>query len=231
MVKSSKQATLYLGTSDYGVLVYPANGSLRLIKDPTLKASEKFRARTGNLLLIRRVDLFNTLKVAAVVPREPATATMWFPAETRSINLSDGEVLSASKSAVVIALWFQSTLNLLLLLGEREETRGGWGEWKTQKIRNFPILDISKLNSRAVNQLFEIWHDICTYKWELLKVQLRRAIYDVEHPRRKIDKAFCKVLGISLDLEELYRSLYREVNLLGKIMGKMEAIRALEHNP
>jgi hypothetical protein len=85
------------------------------------------------------------MKVAAIASPFDVASVMWFPVKTRSLQLADGNQIDPMGASRLLVLWLNSTRGLLVLLAEREETRGAWVEWKTERMRNMKVFDIRKL--------------------------------------------------------------------------------------
>ena len=211
-----------LMTSKYDCLSLMDNKCKWLMKNPNLKAKEKFVPGKGHLLTPRKMNLYSTARVLSVVSDDAIASNMWIPIELLPQVTKDGRELKLSEVSKLLGLWLQSTFGILSLLSIRHEIEGAWSEWVTEDVRNMPILDPKKLDSNAVNALLALWERIKNHKWGQLRHQLVRAIEEKDHPRRAIDNVFCNILLKDSDsmpkLDELYTDLRKEIERLGNLM-------------
>ncbi|MHA1226366.1 MAG: N-6 DNA methylase, partial [Candidatus Hodarchaeales archaeon] len=162
------------------------NEAVWLFRDPILfeKASEKnFTPGTGNLLILNRID-FSKLRIVAISTEEDFVGGVWYPVRTKNLVLNKKSKYPNNLVSKIIACWLQSTWGLIIYIGNRTETRGTWSVFRTEQMRDLPILDITKLPKEALDKILELWDEIKDYKWEILQKQFQNAILDKNHPRR-----------------------------------------------
>jgi hypothetical protein len=210
-----------LMTSDYNRIDIGESDCQWLVHDPLLQVREPFKIRTGQLLVTMRMDAFNTMKVCAAASKTQLTGSVWFPIETQPLQTSDGLQLSAEQVAQFCALWLNSTFGLLLLLADREETRGAWMQWKTQQMRRLKVLDPRALNKEQTTMILDMWSRLESDTWDRVYAQLGAAIDDKNHPRRLLDETVASALfgAVPNCLPTLYEKLRRELGLLGQVMS------------
>jgi hypothetical protein len=217
-----------LMTSDYNRIDIGEADCQWLVHDPELEVREPFTIRSGQLLATMRVDAFNTMKVCAAASNTPLTGSVWFPVETRSASTSDGMQLTDHQVAQLCALWLNSTFGLLLLLAEREETRGAWMQWKTQQMRRLKVLDPRALRTDQVTAILGSWNQLERTLFDRVFLQLGNAAEDSSHPRRVLDETIASALfgNVPDCLPFLYQKLQHELGLLGQVMSAPSRTRS-----
>lgn len=124
------------------------------------------------------------------------------------------------RDAKILALWFNSSLNLLQLFLDRIETRGAFMGYSKYVLLDTLVLDRNKLTENQNEILLGTFEIIKNVKFPSLLDQLKHG-----HPaKKKIDKAILKILGFDEDkieklLDYLYPALYREILLLKELMA------------
>jgi hypothetical protein len=222
--KTQRGATPALMTSDYGRMDITESDCQWLVRDPSLQVREPFTVRTGQLLVTMRVDAFNTMKVTSAAGKTQITGSVWFPIETPHLRTSDKRDLTEQQVARMCALWLNSTFGLMLLLAEREETRGAWMQWKTQQMRQLKVLDPRALSSDQAARILGLWERFEGKQWDRVHKQLGDAVSDPRHPRRLLDETIASVVlgsvpGIEQTLMRLYTKLQHDLGLLGQVMS------------
>lgn len=215
--------TPYLSTSAYNRLTFnPEHYSDWIIKDSSIETTRSFKIETGILHVPRKTDIVNTMRVSASVSEEGVIGSMWHPVIPKKLVTKDGNEISAYDSSCLNALWLQSTLGLIYLIGNRQETRGGYGEWKTNQIKRVKVLDPSKLNIDQIKAILNVWEDVRDIEWDLLRNQLQDIIQDENHPRRRLDYAISEALmgGTPERLDNLYIDLSHTIDRLAAVMRK-----------
>lgn len=209
-------------------------------RDPSLTVTEQFEYGTGHLLVVRKTNVWATMRVGAIASSDGSrfAGSSWIPVEMPAdLTTTDGASISRTEAAQVVATWLNSTFGIVPYLGYRAETEGAYGEWKTNQVRRITAIDPSKLRREqvdAVVALFEEHHD---REWQLLREQLQGARDDTDHPRRKLDEGVADaVFGVGedgrevsdgdattpaeqVDLDGLYDDLYNTLELLGDVMA------------
>ncbi len=163
-------------------------------KGRPLRDAQRLWEGAGRLLIAERMRL-NTQRLPAVVLPEPVLSNMWWP-----LRLRQGVDTNAAE---ILALWLNSTLGILLLIGNRVETEGPWVTFKKENLHALPVLDVRRLTKRQKTALVAAFDRM---KGQLLLPLSQLASDPV---RREIDEAICKVLGLP-DVSEVRQSLGQE---------------------
>jgi hypothetical protein len=140
-------------------------------------------AKAARLLLAERLWL-NTVRVTAVRLSEQVLSNVWW---TVALRVSRGNVDAAEKA---LALWLNGTLGGLSLIAHREETRGGWVQFKKPVLERMPVLDVAHLQPKTLTSLAAAYDDLCQENLHRLP-----AIAGDE-TRGKIDHAIEQALGL-----------------------------------
>jgi hypothetical protein len=122
----------------------------------------------------------------------------------------------------ILALWLNSTLNLLQTLILRTETRGAWMKVHDYMLSEMLVpnfINLSKVNMRRLMKTYDAVRNV---RLPSILAQLRG-----RHPTRKlIDTAWLNTLGYKGDVEgflnKLYDSLANEIQLLKELMAEEE---------
>jgi type I restriction-modification system DNA methylase subunit len=166
------------------------------------QARELWKKR-GKLLIVERARL-NTYTVLAVYLDEDVLSNVWWP-----IKLDD-------EVARILAVWMNSTFGFLLLSSIAEVTQGPWVKFKKEHLWEMPILDISMLGEDKKKALVELFDKqlngkkICEQKFKALPQEFAEPL-----ARKIIDEEICKILGLELKLDTLYKMLSKEPMLTG----------------
>jgi hypothetical protein len=150
--------------------------------------------RAGTILLAERMRL-NTQRLVALHMDQPVLANVWW-----SFKLQDTLTDDHAKSLV---LWLNSTLGLLLLFGNRQETEGAWVSFKKPLWQELPVLDVEKLPKKVLKRLAQVFNMLCQQALLPLPQMASDAV------RAQIDAAIADALGLP-DLTPLRERLARE---------------------
>jgi hypothetical protein len=150
--------------------------------------------RAGTILLAERMRL-NTQRLVALHMDQPVLANVWW-----SFKLQDTLTDDHAKSLV---LWLNSTLGLLLLFGNRQETEGAWVSFKKPLWQELPVLDVEKLPKKVLKRLAQVFDMLCQQALLPLPKMASDAV------RAQIDAAIADALGLP-DLTPLRERLARE---------------------
>jgi type I restriction-modification system DNA methylase subunit len=159
--------------------------------------------RRGKLLVVERARL-NTYTVLAVCLDEDALSNVWWP-----VKIDD-------KIAKILATWMNSTFGFLLLSSIAEVTQGPWVKFKKEHLWEMPVLDINTLGEDEKNALLQLYDKqlngkkICELKFKALPQE-----FADPSARKIIDEEICKILGLKLKLDTLYKMLSEEPMLTG----------------
>jgi type I restriction-modification system DNA methylase subunit len=163
------------------------------------KWREYLENRKTKLTVSRRFNLSakNTSAMAFYSESAMAPCKMFWAIQ----GLSDEE-------AKVLALWFNSTLNIAQILSRRAETEGAFMGLDQYILQRFLVLDSSKLKPEQRNQLIEVFERHAKTKLPSILEQLRTK----NQVRRAIDLAILQALEISGNHEELLDSAYLSIS-------------------
>jgi hypothetical protein len=166
------------------------------------QARELWKKR-GKLLIVERARL-NTYTVLAVYLDEDALSNVWWP-----IKLDD-------EVAKILAVWMNSTFGFLLLSSIAEVTQGPWVDFKKEYLREMPVLDVNKLGQKEKNALLQLYDKQLDGK-KISELKFKALPQEFAEPsaRKIIDEEICKILGLELTLETLYKMLSKEPMLTG----------------
>lgn len=110
--------------------------------------------------------------------------------------------------AKILALWFNSTVNIAQILSRRAETEGAFMGLDQYILQRFLVLNPSKLNPEQKNQLIRVFEQHAKTKLPSIIEQLK-----TKHPvRRAIDLAILDILEIKGNHEELLDSAYASIS-------------------
>jgi hypothetical protein len=206
-------------------------------RDPSLSVTESFNYGTGHLLVMRKMNMWATMRVGAIASADASrfTGSSWIPIEMSSgLTTSDGEDISRDEAAQVVATWLNSTFGIVPYIGYRAETEGAYGEWKTNQVRRITALDPSKLTREQIDSLLESFEEYHEREWGLFHTQIRDAQDEDDHPRRNLDEAVANAVfdsedpedddadpvqpSESIKLDDLYSDLHNTLVLLDEVM-------------
>ena len=220
--KDVKAGYPMVSTSTFDVIEAKSQHYSWLVLDPKLKIKKHLTPDLGRLLIMRRMDVYASMRVAAIASKEPITGNVWIPIKLRELRSKDGQLINSFDVAKCLTLWFNSTLGLLSLLASREETRGAWCEWKMERVKKLRVLNPRELNWSSIKALLELWPKLSELKWDRVYNQLQEAVENPNHPRRILDETLIKTItGKSVnedDLKTLYKKLRMELDLLRAVM-------------
>lgn len=141
--------------------------------------AQRLIKRAGNIMIAERLRT-NTQSVCAFRIESEALSNVWWP-----FKVSLGE--NAQKALII---WLNSTLGLVLFIGNRCETEGAWMDFKQGNLENLPVLDVSALSETQLNTLAGTFDEVAD--------QPLLPFPQMEHDpvRAKIDAAVSKALGL-----------------------------------
>jgi len=117
-----------------------------------LRKSEQLWPRAGRLLLAERMWL-NTQRLFAIRLPQPVLANVWW---SFALNPAVREAVEKT-----LALWLNSTLGLLILFANRDETRGAWVDFKKPTLHALPVLDVLNLAPAQTTALANVYDQLC----------------------------------------------------------------------
>lgn len=163
-----------------------------MAKEPSL--AQRLQKQASSILIAERMWL-NTQRLTSVLLPEPVLSNVWWP-----LKLHGG---LGSDMAKALVLWLNSTLGILLLIGNRVETRGAWVAFKKSTLSALLVLDVRRLAQHQLMHLAETFNRLAN---ETLKPLSQLADDPV---RKAIDDAISEVLGLP-DLTALRSQLAKE---------------------
>jgi len=205
-------------------------------RDPSLNVTESFNYGTGHLLVMRKMNMWATMRVGAIASADDSqfTGSSWIPIEMpANLNTVDDENITQTEAAQVVSIWLNSTFGIVPYIGYRAETEGAYGEWKTNQVRRVTALDPSKLTREQIDVLIEAFEEHYEKEWGLFRTQIRDAQTEDDHPRRELDKTVADAVfnqeesendeepvspSEAIKLDELYEDLYNTLELLDGVM-------------
>jgi hypothetical protein len=225
-------------TSRYNKISAGRDDGKWIYDDPNESATEDSPINEGQLLIMRRMNLWATMRVSSIATDDDVdiSASVWLPVDVEPITTTDGESYSEYETARMISAWLNSTFGMVPYIGYRAETEGAYGEWKTKQARRITTLDPSKLTSEQAETLLEAYEKVKDREWSLFRTQLSDAQSDNDHPRRVLDRTVAQALLIDeedieseggndevdveqqIELDDLYEDLENTLTLLGDLM-------------
>jgi len=116
---------------------------------PLRRASDLWQ-KAGRVLIAERLRL-NTMRLASVFIEQKVLTVQWW-------SFVPGVDNEDHDKALVI--WLNSTPGLLLLFGHRQETEGAWVKFKKPVLEQMPVLDVRKINKRALKKLTQAFDQL-----------------------------------------------------------------------
>ena len=139
---------------------------------------ERLWQQSSRFLISERLWL-ESARIVAMRSDRKVLANVWWPLR---LNESDYEK--------VIAVWMNSSLGILALLGIRTTTRGPWVKFKKAELRNLPILDPRQLSSAQLQALSGLFDELSDAEFERLPGMSDCAA------RAALDDGIAEVLGL-----------------------------------
>jgi type I restriction-modification system DNA methylase subunit len=162
------------------------------------KWREYLESRKTNLTVSRRFDISapNTVAMAFYSDEVASPCKMlWAIQGLKNDN------------AKILALWFNSTINLSQILSRRAETRGAFMGLDQYILQQFLVIDPKKLNQQQKNQLVKVFDLYAKTKLPSILEQLKS-----KNPVRKaIDLTILQTLEIEGNHDEMLDSAYSAV--------------------
>jgi hypothetical protein len=137
-----------------------------------------------------------TQSLVALRTSERVLSNMWWP-------ISLGEQFSSDSFEKCLSFWLNSTLGLILLLANRQETRGAWVDFKKPVLSEAPVLDLRTIPANAMKTLAAAYDAVCNQGLRPF------AEMGTDPVRERIDTAFAQALGLP-DISVLRVMLARE---------------------
>lgn len=136
----------------------------------------------GRILFAERLRV-NTQKLAVLRVSENVLSNMWWTFALRQKK-------SVDQREKTLCMWMNSTLGLLTLLANREETEGAWIDFKKPVLASLPTLNLDSLTADQLRQLSDAYDNVST---QTLQPFPQMATDEV---RASIDAAIAKILHL-----------------------------------
>lgn len=166
------------------------------------QAARQLWSKSGRLLIVERAWL-PTYRLLAVRVEERVLSNVWWPI-----------VVQDEDTEKLLALWLNSTYGTLLLLSIAEVTRGPWIKFKKGKLRELPVIDLTKLKDDAKSKLLLLYKEISEKSTSAFK-PIPQEFADPE-VRAEIDGAWNEALDLDVDLSDIYEMLARDPVITGQ---------------
>jgi type I restriction-modification system DNA methylase subunit len=215
--RASGMETLDLSDIQDYIIIENFEGMEKILSKSSAKFQKKSKAwkkyvksRFGRFLMSRRFNLSaKGTKLLAFYSDKPTTGqNLW--------SLKDVD----EDEAMILTLWFNSTLNLLQVYLQRVETEGAWMEINKGMIHDFLVVSLNSLNKNEKNRLLGLFKEVHKIKFPSIIEQLKTKF----EARVKIDKVFLEIFGfkdseIHEILDFLYPALTNEIEQLKTLMA------------
>jgi predicted DNA-binding transcriptional regulator len=170
--------------------------------------ARKFERKKAHLLFARRLYLSS-----------PGTCLLAFYSDEPTIGVDLWTLRNLEQTeAKVLALWLNSTLNILQLLYLGVACEGPWMKLHDYMFNKLLVPDPNKLTKRDVTQLLKVFKKVRNVTFPSVSEQLKKE----SEARKSIDKIWLKILGYKGDpdklLKRLYDSTFKEIELIDKLM-------------
>jgi type I restriction-modification system DNA methylase subunit len=183
----------------------------KLLKNPSvLKEWRNYvKPRLANLLISRRFDISG-----------PGTTLIAYYSQTPAVGVDMWDIKDiAEEDAKILAIWFNSTPNILATVVHRTETRGAWMKLHEYTLDESLILNPSALSEDERMTLLDTYNKVKNETFPSILEQLRNRF----PARVEIDRAVLGVLGfgdaeVDQILDYLYPALADEIEQLKKLM-------------
>ena len=163
-----------------------------------VKAEELFREKCSQLLIPDRIWLETAHVVSLFLPKKTLSNIFY------AIKLNDNDIHKYK----ALCCWLNSTFGLLLVLSNRQETRGVWLRLKLSHWRLQDVLDVSKLDVIKLRKLSAMLDKYKEKEFKRLPLQYD----DIDEIRLSFDLEILKILEIDIEKEMLIE-LYKLISL------------------
>jgi len=164
-------------------------------KNRPLRDSLHLWTKCGRLLMAERMWL-KTMPLCSVLVSEDVLSNVWWTVITKRLR-------PKRECEKALALWFNSTLGVIILLGHREETRGAWVDFKKPTLHAMPVLDIRSVGQARLKKLAAAYDELSQSNVMPLSEM------DNDPTRAAMDKAIAHALQLP-DVSSLRQLLARE---------------------
>lgn len=164
-------------------------------EDRPLRDSEHLWKKAGHLLIAERMWL-KTMPLCSVLVSEDVLSNVWWTVLLKKMHRK-------RDCEKALAVWLNSTLGLIMLLGHRAETRGAWVDFKKPTLLSMPVLDVRKIREQQLKRLAGAYDGLAGKNVRPLLEM------DIDPVRAAMDKAIAQALHLP-DLSSLRELLARE---------------------
>jgi hypothetical protein len=120
-----------------------------------------------------------------------------------------------------LAVWFTSVWGIMLVLLNREETRGPFTRLNTGQWKLLPVLDVTNLNQDSLSRLCIIFDRFHKSQFRNIHEQFSNNIKEVDKTRLMFDIEFLRALDPTID-ETLVRGSL--LSLYSRMRDTMETL-------
>ncbi|MCD6444940.1 hypothetical protein J7L70_08095 [Candidatus Bathyarchaeota archaeon] len=196
------------GIKDMARYVIPVRKLEDFNPDVVKSWEKKFMGKRA-LLLARRLYLSS-----------PGTCLIAFYSDEPTVGIDLWSLRNLDRNeAKIMALWLNSSINILQLLYMGVACEGPWMKLHNYMLKRLLAPDPGKLTKKERKQLMKVFDEIKDFSFPSIKEQLKG---DIE-ARKTIDKTWLKILNYEGDPEELLKKLY------ASIMQELKIIDELTH--
>lgn len=181
-----------------------------------LRNAEHLWKKASRLLLVERMRL-TTMRMTSMLSPHAVLSNTWWP-----VLLKDRVRRAAMEKA--LCLWLNSTLGIMILMGDRVETQGPWIKFKKPILQDLLVVDIYSLRGRQLTSILRCFDSVA--KTDLMPIPA----LETDDTRRRIDDAFCAALDLP-DLAELRGMLAHEPILSMNTEIDRDAAKEGNRNP
>jgi len=147
-----------------------------------LRKVEDLWPLAGKLLVAERLRL-NTRRLTTVWLEQPVLSNLWW-------TVSLKEKRSIDQNSKTLALWLNSTLGLIALIANREETEGPWIDFKKPVLKALPVLDVTLLSGDQRRELASAYDRLADQTLQPFPQMAGDPV------RAEIDAAIAQALGL-----------------------------------
>lgn len=149
-----------------------------------LRDANTLWGRAGSLMLPKELRL-NTNSTAGVTLSDKALSNVWWP--TRWDGVGEDENRRMEKH---LALWLNSTLGLVGMLSQRQDTEGPFVKFPKAWWESTDVLDLDSLDEDQLERLDELWGEVSDKEFKPFPEMTDDDV------REEIDDAFEEILDI-----------------------------------
>jgi tRNA1(Val) A37 N6-methylase TrmN6 len=174
---------------------------------------DKFERKKAHLLLARRLYLSS-----------PGTCLIAYYSDNPTVGIDLWSLKGVSKEdAKILALWLNSSINILQLLYMGVACEGPWMKLHDYMLNRLLAPNPKKLTPRDKKELLETFKSLEKVSFKSITEQFRNG----DENRKAIDKAWLTFLGYEGDQEnfltQLYKAILEEMKIINQLMQQQKA--------